>query len=621
MKLTAALVFFGQLAMALLILGSGSGCNSAPTEEASVQEPAAPSVESPLKRSAAARESDAPPAPPITPVFREVAAASGIDFTHFSDPVPGRFFLPEVMGSGVAWIDYDGDGRLDLFFGNGCQLEPQASPAAMHTSRLYRNLGRGRFADATMTSQGCDRRFAQGCAVGDYDADGFPDLYIACFGPDALLHNNGDGTFTRVADSGGASDDDWSSSAAWFDADDDGDLDLYVVNYLDVTLANKKICYYEKRPGYCGPGEYHAVPDRLWINEGDGTFVDRLTELGMSVPNGKGLAITIVDLDLDARPEVYIANDMDSNLLFTRGDAPLAGKPADGLPRRWAEVGTAAGCAVSGMGLNEASMGISCADFDGDGLPDLYLTHYFNAKNTFYRNLGGLSFQDDSFRTRVAATSFQSLGFGTVPLDFDRDGQCDLFLANGHVLGPEIPPYEMEPQLLWNERAARFHDVTNVAGDYFRQKWLGRSAAGADYDQDGDLDIVVSHLLRPAALLRNDTQTDRHYLGFDLRTLNRVPPTGARVVLHLGDREQTLLYQAGGSYLASPDSRLLAGLRDAAGPVRVTVYWPSGLKQELPELALDRYWTLYEGAAPQLVLNAAESDQSPDDVSQPTGGS
>ncbi len=618
MKSAAASVLWCHLALATLILGNGSGCNFSPTPDAAESDTKSVNGsgssgasdrskgDSPLRRSETGA-SEAQAAPEIAPQFAEIASAAGIDFVHFSDPVPGRFFLPEVMGSGVAWFDFDGDGQLDLFFGNGCQLENRPPDQTQHISRLYRNAGNGQFNDVTRDSHGWDNRFAQGCAVGDYDADGFLDLFIACYGDDTLLHNNGDGTFTAVTQTAGTTDDLWSSSAAWFDADADGDLDLYVVNYLDVTLANRKVCQYERRPGYCGPGEYHAVPDRLWVNQGDGTFVDKLDEYGMNVPNGKGLAITIVDLDKDARPEIYVANDMDSNLLFTRGDSPLAGKGGDAPAKRWAEVGTAAGCAVSGMGLNEASMGISCADFDGDGLPDLYLTHYFNSKNTFYRNLGGLSFQDDSFRTRAAATSFQSLGFGTVPIDFDRDGQFDLFLANGHVLGPEIPPYEMEPQLLWNQRSARFYDVSPSAGPYFRDKWLGRSAAGAD------LDIAVSHLLRPSSLLRNDTPTSRRFLGFDLRTRDRVPPIGARVEIEHADRVQTLLVQSGGSYLAQSDSRLLAGMGTTTEPVTVTVYWPSGQSQRIERVELDRYWTIYEGETPIVLppLQSHSSDTSP----------
>lgn len=526
--------------------------------------------------------------------------------------VPGRYFLPEVMGTGLAWIDFDGDGWLDLFCGNGCPLDPLDPQQTQTRSRLYRNMAAERFVDVTVESQGWDRGYAQGCAVGDYDADGFPDLFIACYGHDALLRNNGDGTFSTVTAAAGVGDEQWSSSAAWFDADADGDLDLYVVNYLDVTLANRKVCRYGGQPGYCGPGDFQPVPDRLWRNRGDGTFDEALEELGLAIPNGKGLAIVVLDLDRDLRPEIYVGNDMDANSLFTRGDSPLAGATAD-PPRPWAEVGMAAGCAVSGMGLNEASMGISCADFDGDGWPDLYLTHYFNSKNTLYRNLGELRFADDSFRSRAAVTSFQSLGFGTVPLDFDRDGRPDLFVANGHVLGPEVPPFAMRPQLLWNDGMGRLFSAESQAGDYFQAEWLGRCVAAADYDHDGDLDVAVSHLAAPVALLRNDTATGRHALSLDLRTRSRVPPVGGRVEVRWADRTITVPVQAGGSYLATHDPRLIVGTGEQSDHIALTIYWPSGKVQEMASVTTAGRWIVYEGedlqSAPPISASAAATEE------------
>ena len=536
------------------------------------------------------------PRPALMPQFQEVSKSAGVDFQFFNDAVSGRYFLPEIMGGGAAWFDYDGDGLLDLALVDGAQLDASAGPLRPPASRFYRNLGGGRFQDVALPASFVTKGYAQGCAVGDFDGDGFADLFVAVFGADLLFHNQGDGTWQLVTETAGTTDDLWSSSAAWVDVDRDGDLDLYVVNYMDVTLANKRVCDYDGRPGYCGPGEYQAVPDRLWLNQGDGTFVDGLDELGFTVARGKGLALTIVDFDHDLWPEIYVANDMDANFLFTRGDAALAtsGEGTEGrVKKMWAEVGLAAGCAVSGAGMNEASMGISLADFDADGLPDLYLTHYYNTKNTFYRNVGGLSFLDDSFRSRSAANSIQSLGFGTIPIDYDRDGAMDLFVANGHVLGAKIPPYEMTPQFLWNEGRARFWDVSAEAGAYFQEKWVGRCAAGGDYDNDGDLDIVVTHLERPVALLRNDTPVKAHWVGLDLRQVSRLPPLGGRVVVRLGEREQVVPIQAGGSYLASHDSRLLVGVGEWSEPVKVEIHWPDGKVQTIADLPVDRYWTIY----------------------------
>jgi hypothetical protein len=371
------------------------------------------------------------------------------------------------------------------------------------------------------------------------------------------------------------------------------------VNYLNTTLANHQTCKYHGAIGYCGPAEYEAVPDRLYVNQGDGTFREQLDAYGMTGPNGKGLVIVVADLDGDLRPEIYVGNDMTPAFLFTRGDSPLAKPSASAAPRRYAEVALEAGCAVSAEGLNEAAMGFACADFDGDGLFDLYATHYYNAKNTLYRNLGQLSFVDDSYRTRVAAHSKQSLGFGTVALDYDRDGAPDLFVANGHVLGKNVPPCAMKPQLLHNDGQGRFDDVSSLAGEYFQEFLLGRGVAAADYDNDGDLDLAVSHLERPVALLRNDTQSARHFIGLDLRTRNRIPAVGGRVVVTSGKYRRAMPVTAGGSYLSSSDGRLLFGLADESGPVRVEIFWPSGRVDAFDRLGADGYWIIYEGSNPE----------------------
>ncbi len=599
---------------------------SSPTAHASAKEDAAVAFERPAG-SAELR-------PRVSARLIEVAAASGIRFQPDNDVVPGRFFLPEIMGTGLAWFDYDHDGRWDLFAADGGPLEavtartgtsepglregtrqgsretdprqPQRQPPQLANDRsgtggnerpsargrLFRNADQGRFDDITAATWLHPSGYMQGCAVGDYDADGFPDLYVTGFGGDSLWRNQGDGTFVEIES--GASDELWSTSAAWFDADSDGDLDLYVVNYLDVTLANRRICRYDGKPGYCGPGDYAAVPDRLWLNQGDGTFVDRLESLGFSTPQGKGLAIVVVDLDADCRAEVYVANDMDANLLFTRSRSDAAG-PAN----QWLEVGMESGAAVSGSGQNEASMGIACADFDGDALPDIYLTHYFQSKNTLYRNLGGLQFHDDSYRSRAAVTSFESLGFGSAAFDFDRDGASDLLVVNGHVLGPAVAPFAMTPQVLWNDGRGRLYEASGDAGPFFQEARVGRSVAAVDYDNDGDLDFAVSHIAQPIALLRNDTATDRHFLGLELRTRDRMPPVGGRIEVQSGSTRVTLPIMAGGSYLAASDTRVLAGLGASSGPVRATIHWPSGRTQVCEALAADRYWIVYEGEEPR----------------------
>jgi hypothetical protein len=255
---------------------------------------------------------------------------------------------------------------------------------------------------------------------------------------------------------------------------------------------------------------------------------------------------------------------------------------------------------VSDTGMNEAGMGIACADFDGDGLPDIFLTHYYHMKNTLYHNRGGLIFDDESRRSRIAAASFESLGFGNAAFDYDRDGSPDLLIANGHVLGPEQSPNEMRPQLLRNTHGV-FADISDSAGGYFNEYCLGRSVAAADFDDDGDLDFVITHLDRPLALLANQTETKRRFIGFQLETVARIPPVGGRIVVVCGALRQVLPIIAGGSYLAAPDTRILAGLGDESGPVNIEIHWPSGRIDQVDDLEPNRYWRIMEGRQPQSV--------------------
>ena len=539
----------------------------------------------------------------IMPRFREIAESAGIRFTFFNDEVPGRFFLPEVMGGGIGWIDFDQDDLIDLYLVNGSRLSHGQSSEKEPINRLFHNSGRGSFDEVTSFSRAGQNGFGQGCAVGDFDADGFSDLYITNYGANTLLHNNGDGTFSDVttqagvsglfADSSTAS---WSTSTLWFDAEGDGDLDLYVANYLDVRLANNKTCTYHGKPGYCGPGKYHALADYVYLNRGDGSFVESAADLGFFTPEGKGLAVVACDFDNDLRPEVYVANDMTANFLFTQTVAATGPVSKSHL---YHNVANSAGCAVSRSGMNEASMGIACADFDGDGRPDVYLTHYYQMKNTLYHNLGHLLFDDDSLRAGAAATSYESLGFGTSALDYDRDGVVDLFIANGHVLGPHQQPNRMLPQLLHNDGTGRFEDVSSRAGPYFQKRWIGRGVATADFDNDGDMDVAVSHLKRPFALLRNDTNTGRHFVGVLLKTPGRIPPVGGRVTVRSDKRRWTMPIIAGGSYLSSSDSRLVFGLPDASTSVSIEVLWPSGRIDRFEHLDVDGYWMILEGRQPQ----------------------
>ncbi len=605
------LLSHGWAVFALLLL---AGCSGKQATDSNLQEPGRPAEVESAPRPAADLSDFLPPSkkardrPKVLPAFANVAVTSGIDFTFFSDVVPERYLLPEVMGGGAAWIDFDNDGLFDLYLMNGCRLATSDSPSTDELNRLYRNLGGGQFEEIALHAGAAESHYGQGVATGDFDADGFPDLYLANYGSNVLLHNNGDGTFSDVTETSGTGEPLWSTSPIWVDLDRDDDLDLFVTNYLLVTFENSRVCQYDGVDGYCGPGSYEAAPDRVFLNQGDGTFTESAESLGLLAAGGKGLAIAALDFDNDLRPEVYVANDMMENFLFSLRERSAAATgpadirastaPATGIPplqTPYANIAVQAGCAVSLTGVHEASMGVACADFDGDQQPDIFVTHYYANKNTLYHNLGDLMFHDDSRRTRIAATSYETLGFGTVPFDYDQDGAVDLFITNGHVLGPNHKPNEMPPQLLHNDGSGSFTDISQFGGPYFKRRWLGRGAAGGDYDNDGDLDLVVTHIHQPVALLRNDTQTRHHWLGIELRSISRAYPVGGRVVVRAGDRQFTRPVIAGGSYLCNGDPRLLFGLGEHHGTVTVEIHWPSGHVDVHGDLAVDRYWRLAEG--------------------------
>ena len=526
--------------------------------------------------------------------------------------------IAEVMGGGVAWLDADLDGWLDLFFTNGGQLEPEQGLPRDAPDQLFRSLGPGQdgaiqFHNITEKAGITDGGYGQGVAVGDYDADGFPDIYVTNYGTNLLLHNNGDGTFSDLTASAGADDPAWGTAAFFADLNADGLLDLYVANFIDQTPENVRPCDYAGDTGYCGPGTYRGIQDVVYISRGDGTFVDRAHELGFIEPDGagKGLAAVAVDFDLDLVPEVYVGNDMTPNLLYTAGAAGGI-EDRSAVQPRYREIAVSSGCALSDQGENEATMGIACDDFNDDGLPDLFLAHFHKAKNTLYRNLGDLQFADESRRTKIAATSFDNLGFGAVALDWDRNGLLDLFVTTGHVLGPNAPPEKMAPQLLRRTDRTRFEDVSGkVAGAYFKGRWLGRGVAGGDYDNDGDLDIAVAHNASASALLENRTAAGGSYLGLELCTPNRLPPVGGRVEVASGSVRMVRPIFAGGSYQASHDPRLLFTLPAADAAAEVTIHWPSGRVDQFT-LRGDRYWRVMEGGQPTaLTRQSTESDEGP----------
>lgn len=533
--------------------------------------------------------------------FRDIATGAGLEFQRFNDAVPGRYFLPEVMGGGVAWIDIDHDGLFDLYATNGSPL--WAADKTGYSNQLFRQRN-DRFDAVTMMSGTEDPGYGQGCAVGDCNADGFPDLYITNYGRNTLLINYGDGTFEDGTVDSATGDLSWGTSAVWFDANNDTLADLYVVNYLSVTRSNHQVCTYGGVQGYCGPGHWDGVADVLYMNQGDGGF--EATEPGESVENrtAKGLAVAVCDFDRDGQSEIYVGNDMAPNTLLTR--TPRTNGDTGRLFRNVADV---AGCAVSGEGRNEASMGVACADFDGDGRVDIFLTHYYHHKNTLYRNLDSLLFEDNSRRSRAAATSFETLGFGTTAADFDLDGDEDLFITNGHVLGPMHHPNEMTPQLLENSGHGTFADVSSRMGGYFSDRYVGRGVARGDYDRDGRIDLAVTHVDRPLAVLRNETQLPHHFVGLHLLPDDRILPAGGRVTIRFGSTSRVVPIVCGGSYLSSSDPRITVGLGTHTGPVEIAITWSNQKTDTFSNVPTGRYWMARERSnAPASLVSLEAGD-------------
>jgi hypothetical protein len=533
--------------------------------------------------------------------FVDVTAASGVDFTYRNGQEADHFSILETVGGGVALLDYDRDGLLDVFVtGGGYFGGPDRKQIAGHPSRLYRNLGNWRFQDVTREA-GLDGPlfYTHGCAVADYDNDGWPDLLVTGWGRLALYHNEPDGKggrrFVEVTHRAGLTDTLWSTSAAWGDLNGDGFPDLYVCHYVNWSFANDPFCKdYQngERRDVCSPRVFNGLPHTLYRNNGDGTFRDTSRKAGLR-PDGKGLGVLIADLDDDGRPDVYVANDTSGNFLYlNRGHGRLE------------EVATDAGVALADNGAPTGSMGVDAADYDGSGRLSLFVTNYQHEAHALYRNRGGGQFTYGSHNAGISALGLIYVGFGTGFLDFDRDGAEDLFISNGHVVRYPPPPREVQqvPLLLRNTRTpgtpphrVRFEDVSARAGPFFQARHTGRGVAFGDLDNDGRTDIVISHLNEPVVLLRNNVDNGHHWLGVELIGKPCRDLVGAKLVLEVGGRRLVRTVKGGGSYLSSSDRRVVFGLGDEPRSGRLTVRWPSGKIESRDDLAVDRYWQLEEG--------------------------
>ena len=514
---------------------------------------------------------------PVT--FTDVAKRAGIDFVHEADFSP-QHRLPETMGSGIAWLDYDNDGWMDLYVVQSGKF-PAGAPG-----RLYHNNRDGTFTDATAKSGMATPVYGMGAVAADYDNDGFVDLFVTGLTRNVLYRNNGNGTFTDVTDKAGVRGSGWSTSAAFADVDGDGLLDLFVARYVDYSVEKDYFCGNVEtgQRVYCHPSVYPPVAGILYRNRGDGTFADITKEAGLDVP-GKELAVTFADLDGDGKPDLFVANDTVVNFLFRN-----LGKG------KFEDISLISG---TGFGLNgkpQGGMGVDAGDLSGEGVADLVVTYFDFELNGYYHNLGGGLFDDRTISSGFGPPSFNFLAFGIDILDLDDSGILDVFVANGHIQNPTMREgvgYAERDFLMWNDGHGRFHE--QGCGPAFAEAFVSRGSAVADYDNDGDPDIAVSNSGGPLRLLRNDGEHGK-WLGISLiGTVSNRGGIGAKLVAELpSGRKLVRWVAAGNSYLSSSDPRVLFGLGKETAVRKLTITWPSGVVQILENLPPGKYVTVTE---------------------------
>jgi hypothetical protein len=500
--------------------------------------------------------------------FEDVTVEVGVDFYHHRGRTPQKY-LPETMGAGGMFFDFDGDGWLDIFLvDSGSVADTKRARGTRHA--LYRNRGDGTYSHVSPGSGIEVEAYGQGVCAADYDNDGDPDIYLANFGPNQLYRNNGDGTFTDVTEEVGVGNPRWGSSCAFGDIENDGDLDLYVVNYVDFGINNNKFCgdYNAGVRAYCHPHVYNGNPDVLYRNNGDGTFSDVSHEAGVHTTAGKGLGVVFGDYNNDGWIDIYVANDSVPNFLYqNQGDGTFK------------DIAMWAGAAVNGDGRPEAGMGTDMADYDGDGLVDLIATNLDMETNTLYRNIDGSRFEDVTFGSGHAEASLRFVGFGATFVDYDNDGDLDVIVANGN-----------------NDDGHDFKEVAATAGPGFRLVKVSRGLAAGDIDNDGDLDLLITNNGQTPDLLRNDGGNQRHALLVrTVGTKSNRDGVGARLKLTAGRKTQMRHVKAGASYQSQSDLRVHFGLGEIARVDRLEVEWPSGMVDVLENIDTNQIITVVEG--------------------------
>lgn len=532
---------------------------------------------------------------PVLPFTEILPSASGIDFVHTSGRSKQKY-LPESTGAGCAFFDYDNDGWMDIYLVNSgpCDFWTPAKPLR---NALYHNNRDGTFTDVTEKAGVPGGGYGMGVAAGDYNGDGFPDLYVTQYGRSILYRNNGDGTFTDVTEKAGVAAPGWASSAVWFDYDNDGRLDLFVCRFVDFSKLKHHVCNAPNIPAlagvneYCYPRIFDPMPSWLYHNNGDGTFTDVSQKTGIADNPGKAWGAVATDINNDGFLDLFVANDTTANFIF----ANRGGK-------RFEEIGFTAGVAYGPGGKARSGMGVDSADFDQDGWMDLFVTNLDHEFYGLYRNKHDESFEDKASSMGVARASQMMSGWGVKFFDFDNDGSLDLFVANGHPddLVDKITPgvSYSEPLLLFRNTGGELKNISEESGPLFSRPLSARGLALGDFDNDGSVDVLIAVNDGAPVLLRNNAGTQNNWLGVNLVGKKCNPDAiGARVAYQAGDLKRQQMKVSGGSFLSSHDPRMVLGMGKREKMEWLEVKWPmpGGTTQRFTGLPINRYITIVEG--------------------------